>query len=790
MCSKLSELYESGTLKLYRGTVSRTRLEDDLEAPRQRFLDAVRRRPEAAPGRCILRFDEVLERRGHGTVWEEKVPAIRRELKRLARTGKLPVNEQGDLNRQGILKNFGLGHRMSVHIVQKRAPKLKALLDDYDTTQEDPNYTQYKYDSLSDRLKELLAQPGLELTHSRLISLTALARRMRTSVSALQITPKLRQLIEEKQHQIDQQLRRGSSSKSFRAGGIEHINLGATPYSREHRRVFDFSGLIPLYSLEFAEKVGTLFIAAAARKSSAKELYRSIRRFLLWLAKNEPHVSQQLKDGQDVPRAAFERAGLTYQQKLILEAQLQKSTQGTKCDPGFAIIEQLGGLGLFPRVRFPRRQDRHRNRAASASAGLVEAQHKANEEDVVAELALEEAAYRGIEFDSGKDAIAFARTLARERAKRDDLPASLPAAIAVLCEERLAEIRRAASETFEEWREHYLAGRDLIQSAQPSGEEIVEALTRERARGIHRREWKNFVANIFPLSDPKRALANLLAIIDHEFNGICPYGTKSEWGTFWIAAYRKVGGIPRVQEYLFPPRRVTSAVILLYLCESGANAEVAMTLEPSAIRPSRRPRTLSVVGHKARAAGKPIFAELPTKTSVCGTTSAAEAMTFYRDAVEQARTHSPNTPLFVRLHRRQLTRTTEWQLRYDLDLIAQRSRKLAALKISPSMIRPTVLLRTQLRNPTNPEVAQLLAHHASASTTLGYVNGVRPSTSRRGRTSPSGLSASTSSTSWCRHAMRSASSSPENSVRLPPTNLRTSGRGSRMARPSRNCSRT
>ena len=511
MCSKLSELYESGTLKLYRGTVSRTRLEDDLEAPRQRFLDAVRRRPEAAPGRCILRFDEVLERRGHGTVWEEKVPAIRRELKRLARTGKLPVNEQGDLNRQGILKNFGLGHRMSVHIVQKRAPKLKALLDDYDTTQEDPNYTQYKYDSLSDRLKELLAQPGLELTHSRLISLTALARRMRTSVSALQITPKLRQLIEEKQHQIDQQLRRGSSSKSFRAGGIEHINLGATPYSREHRRVFDFSGLIPLYSLEFAEKVGTLFIAAAARKSSAKELYRSIRRFLLWLAKNEPHVSQQLKDGQDVPRAAFERAGLTYQQKLILEAQLQKSTQGTKCDPGFAIIEQLGGLGLFPRVRFPRRQDRHRNRAASASAGLVEAQHKANEEDVVAELALEEAAYRGIEFDSGKDAIAFARTLARERAKRDDLPASLPTAIAVLCEERLAEIRRAASETFEEWREHYLAGRDLIQSAQPSGEEIVEALTRERARGIHRREWKNFVANIFPLSDPKRALANLLA---------------------------------------------------------------------------------------------------------------------------------------------------------------------------------------------------------------------------------------------------------------------------------------
>ena len=723
VCQALAERYENGILKLYRGKVSRTRLEDALGSGRNRFVTAVRKHPDVAPGRCIVRFDDVLERRGHGTVWTEKIPAIRRKLKRLALAGTLPVNEQGDLNRQGLLKDFELGHRMSVYIVQKRAPKLKALLDEYDTTRGDPAYSAYKYDTLSEALKELLEDPALELTHGRVISTLKLTERLGVHPTALSNTPKLQALIDGKQDEIERRLRRGTTVKSFRVRGVEHINLGTTPYSEPHKRVFSFCDLIKSYNLGFAEKVATLFIAIAHARRTAKGPHARIRHFLLWLARTRPGIAEHLRDGETIPKEEFQRASLIYHAEVVSTGRANSSNEGGKYHAGVKIIEQFAAAGLFPRTRFPKIKDtRRKRRNQSARPSLVEAQSETSEEDAIAKLALEEASYRGIDFDSGKDAAAFANTLARERALRTDLPASLPAAIAMLCEERLTEIRKAAAETFEQWREKYLTARKLIREADHTGEHIHAELTRERAQGVHRRKWQDIVSGFFPSKEPKRALANLLALIDHAFDGICPHGTKSEWGTFWMAQYRKLGGVHELQEYLFPPNRVTSAVIFLYLCESGANPEVAMTLEPSAIRPSRRPRTLSIVGHKVRSGGKAIFAELPTKGSIRGATSAAKAMIFYRDAVEHARTNAPNSPLFLRLSRGKLERTAEWQLRADMKPIAQRSRKLAALKLVPSMIRPTVLLRAQLKNPTNPEVVQLLASHNSPTTTMGYVN--------------------------------------------------------------------
>ena len=166
LCGQLSELYKSGKLKLYRGAVSRTRLEDELGVPRNRLLDAVRLHAGTAPGRCIRRFDEVLENRGHGTVWTEKIPAIRKHLESHKRKGTLPVNERGDLSRTVLLRNFGLGNA-SVHVIQTRAPKLKDLLDEFDTTRSDPAYTQYKYEALLEPLEKLLASPNPALTHGR-----------------------------------------------------------------------------------------------------------------------------------------------------------------------------------------------------------------------------------------------------------------------------------------------------------------------------------------------------------------------------------------------------------------------------------------------------------------------------------------------------------------------------------------------------------------------------------------------------------------------------------------------
>ena len=216
--------------------------------------------PEKAPGRCLSRFDRLFESWGHGTVWTEKIPEIRQVLEERRAAGTLPVNEPGDLNRSAILRELGPG-KGSPYVIQERAPRLRDLLDEHDTTRNEPAYTAYKYDVLEGRLKELLASAELKLTHGRIVSRKWLSDRLGVYPQALKETPKLNDLVDQKQKEIDRQLRRGNTKKSFRIGGTDCLNLGATPYSKMHKRVFDFSGLVPDYGLEYAEKVGTVATA-------------------------------------------------------------------------------------------------------------------------------------------------------------------------------------------------------------------------------------------------------------------------------------------------------------------------------------------------------------------------------------------------------------------------------------------------------------------------------------------------------------------------------------------------
>ena len=220
LCSELSQLYDRGRLKLYRGTVSRTRLEDELRLGRNTLSTKARTTPQKAPGRCLRRFDQLLESWGHGTVWTEKIPEIRQLLEDRKAAGTLPVNEQGDLNRTAILREFGLGNG-SVYVIEKRAPKLRTLLNDYDTTRDDPAYTSYKYDALEMRLKEVLSSGKLKLTHGRIVNREWLADRVGVYPGALSTTPKLNGLIEQKQGEIDRQLRHGRTRTSFRMRGMD-----------------------------------------------------------------------------------------------------------------------------------------------------------------------------------------------------------------------------------------------------------------------------------------------------------------------------------------------------------------------------------------------------------------------------------------------------------------------------------------------------------------------------------------------------------------------------------------
>ena len=126
---------------------------------------------------------------------------------------------------------------------------------------------------------------------------------------------------------------------------------------------------------------------------------------------------------------------------------------------------------------------------------------------------------------------------------------------------------------------------------------------------------------------------------------------------------------------------------------------------------------------KGRSGGKSIFNDLLVNTGYDEIISAAEALKILKEASQPLRDAGlidRNCLLSFAVAGRANV-LTEWQLREGIRNIGQESEVLARLRIVPEMIRPTVLLHAQLRNPTNLGVANMLAQHENETTTMGYV---------------------------------------------------------------------
>ena len=628
------------------------------------------------------------------------------------------MTNRGRLNRSAVLREFAPDMKFTMGVLHEN-PAVKVLLDEYDVTRGDDRYSPYKYDALAGQLAELLDRNAFELVHARKINQKSLARRLDVRRAVLSSTPKLAALIREKQVQLDESRRRGVTARAFRIYGADHINLGVTPYSNAHGRVFDFSGLTEEYGLAFVERVATTFVAVSVNLAFPLSKHSRLVDFLTWLAAlPDSTIARRLRDGKRVGRREFVRVALLYQHEVtygeISEARQVISSR-------FAIIEKFGEAGLFPRVHFPRSVDRRRRRVKNARPSLAEAPVVDADARKILEAAEAASKYRDLSLGAGKDAIAFAQTLAIERARRTDLPESLPEAIRILCDERLVELRKAASALVAAWRATYRDGRALVAQAEHEGAHIYEMLEKEREHGMQTMRWRKLVESLFPRSQPRRALANLLAVVEAKFHGICPKGTSDGWGKFWGGRFRNVGGALAVQAYLCPPRLVVSAVVCLYLCESGVNSGVAQRMKANAIRPSRRPRHIIVTGRKGRARNRAIYSELALRPTVHGCMSAAEALLFYADAVRPLRIGHEDMPLFVHVARGRLKPLSDWRLYDDFRAIVATSQRLASLRIFPAMIRSTVLLSMQLRHPDSLEAVQMFAQHRRDTTTMGYV---------------------------------------------------------------------
>ncbi len=671
----------------------------------------------------LAQLNSDLYEQGHiGTAWERKVPEIRRHLASLQKAEKLPVNELGRLNRKEVMTFFGLPSNQSTSIAESRAPKLKELFAEFDERIVKDGYSQYKGDAYEKKLREILGKKNIVLDKSsRRISRKWLAEEIGVSISEFSSflhSPKISSIIEHKTREIHASQRKGKTKKYFTLFGAASINLGVTPYSEVHDRVFSFESLVSAYALEFSEKIATGFIAITNNvKSTPKSQYYRVKHFLLWLSGKRVYfdIIDCIKTNKRIDQVQFERACMEY------HAELLQDNHSAPSNLALPIITKFGDAKIFPKYKFRRKTGEKRGKDRCHKQSILEAEKKTESENALA--VLEDAArYRGIEIESRKDARLFIQTLLYEKSRRDDLPDDLSAAMLQISKERLLEIRKKASIQFKSWQDKHKKSELLISDAAYSGREIATML--DKYRGDKKSKgWRDIQAHLFPKNDDNASLSNLLAVIQYSYGGIPPnYEVTNE--QFWGKLYSRFGGVCEVASYLLPTRKAVSSALTLYLCESGANVAVALVLPPGCVRNSEVPAHKKVVGRKDRAKGKTIYDDLPIKSTSKSCVSAVSALRYLDDATCFINRERGGNRQFIGLYylRGKSQQILEHSFREDFKDICSTSNNLKKFRLVPSMLRPTVLLQAQLKHPTNLGVAQLIAQHESGSTTTGYTN--------------------------------------------------------------------
>lgn len=654
--------------------------------------------------------NELYEKGIAGTVWDRKVPDIRNFLEVLAKANNLPINGYGKLNKQAVLTAFGLKEGFSANIVQKRSPKLRKLFEEYDQFVQSQGYSQFSADRLTDELKSILSTNDLVLdSSSRKISLKWLANLLNVNQASIRSSPNLMALVNERTQVLHESQTRGRTKKSFTVFGAEHINVGATPFSEKHERLYSFTSLIPLYGLEFTEKIATSFIAITNKDvvSTAKTKYLRVLDFFEWLADPQNldgSIAASLSEKTAIKDSEFGRACMAYRAHLT---QLNPTS-----NMNLYVISQLGEARIIPKYRFLSQTRKVQDRGHRKS--ILEASINKDEHTRLTNILVDAAKYRGIEISNGKDTRYFLETLLYEKLRNPNLPDDLVESMLEITNVRLAEIRIQASKTFREWFVLFERGKELLTLATVNCEEFRSKLdSRGSAQDYH---WMQYVAEVFPHNKPELLLANLLSVISNLYQG-CPPSAASTKMQLWNKKYSLVGGIEYVASHLVPTRKALSAALILYLCESGANVAVATTLAPDCVQSSSVPLHKKIVGRKDRANGKVIYDDLPIRAESEDYVSAVQALESIADA-------QPTSDNGVLKYYKQGTMSSlfDFSFRSDFKDICSKSDYLKQLTLVPSMLRPTVLLNIQLKDPANLGIAQLIAQHESSTTTQGYTN--------------------------------------------------------------------
>ncbi|MBA8835159.1 hypothetical protein [Rhizobium leguminosarum] len=640
---------------------------------------------------------------------EAKIPALRAWLRERMRRGILEVFD-GKLHRQLEGELFGIKQLSSD---AARYPLLGKLLDEIDEEIVKSGYKGRGVEAKLETLRALLAGRPVLNKDKLTISRPALSAASGITVSKLSRSP----------YSLEIRAAEKAIIRSLEKDPLVLLVEG---------RVLEFHPLLKAgwqrtYVVALAERFCQVF--AKRGKIAARSHLSALIEFLTYISSSSsPHCLNLFKgiaDGISVRslEADFDRVGIEFSNEMS-QRYSDFAYRQQRLSLANSVVRHMSGEGLLPRLSIRlRAQDgppsSHIRTVAEAVEKSVSVLGKPSVDDYLAyaTMMLDQASgLREIQLERG-DQSAFRSLLRAELNDEPYMAADNPATLILrVLNRRLDLIKAAAVLIVDEAIHSWERGQHLLDRGIDPGERFDKLLaTYNRSH-----EYVRLLNAIFPNDGGEQGLADLLKVVSNRYNLMYPVNPSGKLTAtnFFTHRAQEHGGTRKLQSYLTPSSRAVSAVLTLYLLESGSNVSVGRTLFYDCVEDTEEPHHSKITGFKARAQGKPIFAVMENRCD------ALRAVRWLQNAVGKIPQLDTKTKpyLFVaRTHRQSFKLIEDSTYRTHFKELVASIPELAKLQLSPRMLRPSILLRAALESDGRVRLSQAIGQHGR-TVHEGYVN--------------------------------------------------------------------
>jgi len=647
---------------------------------------------------------------GKEAVVETKIPAMRSWFEAAMADGSLQIRD-GKVSRIQFYERFGLPHSKTVLI---RYPRIAAVVQEYDEKVRATDYKPSETASDLRRLAALLADDPPLGKEGRTINRREISRLLGIAEYRFKRSP----FIEEIQ-----------KAESKLLSSLERDLL----IGFAGGRLFSFKSLTENgWSRSYASRLKDEFERVYKKKSKdeAKTHFHTLCDLLVFLARSDSRYCRSVVDGlnSDVSvrglTSEFTRSLQEYRDHLRAANEMD-STCNLKISVANSVVRRLSAHAVLPTptlylIGFREDKSSHISTVAEAKElNLPTKAHPHVDDYLVFATSMLKQAAELRQIDLGKDAGEFSKVLREELEAETFNAAENPASVILrVLERRITLIRRAAWAVVEHGQLESQRGAELLARAVDPSEDFDRIISGE---GMSKTERNALLRQYFPGGDlAEQGIANLLKLLDARYHRIFPasQSKRRSEGQFFQKRALEYGSARQLQGYLIPSQEVVSAVLTLYLLESGSNVSVGRTLYIDCIEDADEPHHIKVTGYKARAAGKPIFAVMEQRSE------AVKAMTWLSSAVQ-------SIPGLDRETKKQLFLAKglgvgmklieEFTYRADFKRLIASIPELSKLSMTPNMLRPSILLKAALESDGRTNLSQAIGQHGKM-VHEGYVN--------------------------------------------------------------------